>query len=87
MARKSSQRRSRRIRLSARTVTSGRRHCNMLLSRKVHKNIKEYQSGKAFYSAKQPLAVAYAQIRKTHPECSRYYKRAMKQMSKRRSRR
>ena len=61
-----------------RSVTSKRRHCNMLLSRKVRKNIKEYQSRKRFYTAKQPIAVAYVQILKSHPECKRYYRKAGK---------
>jgi hypothetical protein len=82
-----SSRKYRRVHLSARTVTNKRRHCNMLLSRKVYKNIKEYQSGKAFYSARQPIAVAYQQIRKMHPECSRYYKRTIKKNIRKRSHR
>jgi hypothetical protein len=76
---------------SRRRVSKSRRRCNIMLSRKVRKYVDEYKSGKAFYSAKQPIAVAYSEIKKIHPECSRYYTRPedrkVKKSRKRSSRR
>jgi hypothetical protein len=64
------------------SLSSDKRRCNTLLSNRVRKNIAEYQTGKVFYSAKEPLAVAYEQVSKMHPECQKYYVKLLKKYKK-----
>jgi len=72
---------SRRVRKSpkksysrSRSVSAGRRRCNAILSAKVKKNIGEYGRGR-YANRAQAIAVAYSQVRKSHPKCKRYYKK------------
>jgi hypothetical protein len=70
-----------RIKRSRRRSRS-RSKCKKYLSKKIGINIAEFYNG--FYMSKpQAIAVAYSQVRKSHPHC----KRIIKQRSKRRSKR
>uniref|UniRef100_A0A6C0I506 Uncharacterized protein n=1 Tax=viral metagenome TaxID=1070528 RepID=A0A6C0I506_9ZZZZ len=53
--------------------------CRSLLSNKISINMKEYKSGnKKIKSPLQAIAVAYSQIKKKYPECSKSLKRTRK---------
>jgi hypothetical protein len=53
--------------------------CRSLLSNKISINMKEYKSGnKKIKSHLQAIAVAYSQIKKKYPECSKSLKRTRK---------
>ena len=51
-----------------------KKSCDETLQRKIGKNIGEWKKGR-YSSKKQALAVSYAQVRKSRPECSKYYRR------------
>ena len=62
-----------------RSVSSKRRKCNALLSKKVGINIHE-----GIYKNKsQAIAVAYSQVRKRHPSCRRILGKGMKRSMRR----
>lgn len=46
--------------------------CNQSLRLKIRKNISGFRR-KKFKSPKQAIAVAYNQMRKSHPKCNRFY--------------
>ena len=70
-ARKSrkSSRRSRR-----KSIGKRERACKDLLKEKVGINLKEYEDGR-YLSRQQAIAVAYSQVKKMKPSCSKYFKR------------
>ena len=50
--------------------------CRNLLSNKISINMKEYKSGNnKIKSPSQAIAIAYSQIKKKYPECSKSIKR------------
>jgi hypothetical protein len=46
--------------------------CKKRLQKKIETNIKEYEMGR-YKSRAQAIAVSYAQVNKTFPECRKYY--------------
>jgi len=60
--------------------------CQKALSRKIAINMKEYKAGK-YSSRSQAIAVAYSQVRKKKPSCSRFFKRSKKSKRSKRSKR
>ncbi len=51
--------------------------CRSLLSNKISINMKEFKSGnKKIKSPLQAIAIAYSQIKKKYPECSKSLKRS-----------
>ena len=53
--------------------------CRSKLSNKIKINMKEYKQGnKRIKSAIQAIAIAYSQIKKKYPKCSRSLKRKSK---------
>lgn len=71
-----------RIKRSRRRSRS-RSKCKKYLSKKIGINIAEFNNG--FYMSRpQAIAVAYSQVRKSHPHCKRIIKQRSKQRSKRR---
>lgn len=66
-----------------RSVSSKRRRCNALLSKKIGINISE-----GIYKNKsQAAAVAYSQVRKKHPSCRRIFGKSKRRSMKRKSKR
>jgi SMC interacting uncharacterized protein involved in chromosome segregation len=46
--------------------------CKKRLQKKIETNIKEYEMGK-YQSRAQAIAVSYAQVNKSFPECRKYF--------------
>lgn len=66
-----------------RSRSRSRSKCKKYLSKKIGINIAEFYNG--FYMSKpQAIAVAYSQVRKSHPHCKRIIKLRSKKRSKRR---
>jgi hypothetical protein len=58
------------------TVSKSVKMCRSKLSNKIKINIKEMKSGsKRIKSIPQAIAIAYSQIRKKHPKCSKFLKK------------
>ena len=58
--------------------------CRQYLSKKIGINMDEYRRG-MYVSPAQAIAVAYSQVRKSHPACKRYIKKKKSKRSKRKS--
>ena len=67
-------RRSRKSTSRSRTRRLTKDACEKHLKRKIGKNMSEYKSGR-YSSRAQAVAVAYSQVKKKHPSCSRYFSR------------
>ena len=64
---------------SKRSKKSLKDFCRSKLSNKIKINMKEYKQGnKKIKSAIQAIAIAYSQIKKKYPKCSRSLKRKIK---------
>jgi len=59
----------------SRSKSKNRRSCQDYLRKKVRKNIDEYKGGR-YTSRQQAIAVSYAQTKKKHPSCSRFFRRS-----------
>ena len=55
--------------------------CRQYLSKKISINMEEYRKG-MYVSPAQAIAVAYSQVRKSHPACKRVLKQSKKRKSK-----
>ena len=60
--------------------------CRQYLSKKISINMEEYRKG-MYVSPAQAIAVAYSQVRKSHPACKRVLKQSKKRKSKSKKRR
>jgi len=80
MARKSYKKSKRRsIKRSKSKRGSLKKFCRSKLSNKIKINMNEYKKGnKRIKSAIQAIAVAYSQVKKKYPKCSRSLKRKSK---------
>ena len=74
---KSSKRRSKRSKLSKRSKMSPlKKFCRTKLSNKIKINMREYKNkSKKIKSPLQAIAIAYSQIKKKYPKCSRSLKK------------
>jgi len=65
---------SRKIRKSRVKRTPVKTKCKEYLSKEIETNMREIKTG--YYQSKgQAIAVAYAQVRKSHPNCRRFIKK------------
>ena len=78
--RKSSKKRRQSNKMSKRTKRGSLKNfCRSKLSNKIKINMKEYKQGnKKIKSPLQAIAIAYSQIKKKYPKCSRSLKRKSK---------
>ena len=75
---KSKSKRSKRSKRS-KSKSSLKKYCRNKLSNKIKINMKEYKQGnKKIKSPMQAIAIAYSQIKKKYPKCSRSLKRKSK---------
>jgi hypothetical protein len=55
---------------------NSKKYCQSKVSQKISINMKEMKSGnKKIKSPSQAIAIAYSQIRKKHPKCSRFLRK------------
>ncbi len=59
------------------TRNSRKSFCNKKLKNKIGINMSEWKKGR-FSSRSQALAVSYAQVKKSNPKCSRYFRKSKK---------
>ena len=59
------------VRKSHRKSVRKSKKCQQNVSKKIAINIDEFKEGR-YVSKSQAIAVAYAQVKKRHPECAKY---------------
>lgn len=59
------------VRKSRRKSVRKSKKCQQNVSKKIAINIDEFKEGR-YVSKSQAIAVAYAQVKKRHPECEKY---------------
>jgi hypothetical protein len=68
--------RTKTIKISKTYKKNSKKYCQSKVSKKISINMKEMKSGnKKIKSPSQAIAIAYSQIRKKYPKCSRFLKK------------